>query len=174
MKMKKHNGYTLIEVLIALFIFSIASYLVSVALIENQKNSKILKVKTQRFIEVQRALTLLTQDVSQSTIYLEEDNNQTLGTFKATERELNLTRRGHINPNYISMDSSLRKIKILYEQETLYRGMSAIDIKPEAILNIEDIAAYNAQEGLSLSDEEVVYLDGKINQRRGARLCDKL
>ncbi|WNH13215.1 phosphoribosylformylglycinamidine synthase [Thalassobellus suaedae] len=35
-----------------------------------------------------------------------------------------------------------------------------IDIKPEPILNIEDIAAYNAQEGLSLSDEEVAYLEG--------------
>ncbi|WP_282135609.1 phosphoribosylformylglycinamidine synthase [Seonamhaeicola maritimus] len=35
-----------------------------------------------------------------------------------------------------------------------------IDIEPEPILDIEDIAAYNAQEGLSLSDEEVAYLEG--------------
>ncbi len=35
-----------------------------------------------------------------------------------------------------------------------------IDIQPEPILNIEDISAYNKQEGLSLSDEEVAYLDG--------------
>ncbi|GAL69903.1 phosphoribosylformylglycinamidine synthase [Jejuia pallidilutea] len=35
-----------------------------------------------------------------------------------------------------------------------------IAIKPEPILNIEDIAAYNVQEGLSLSDEEVAYLEG--------------
>jgi len=33
-----------------------------------------------------------------------------------------------------------------------------IDIEPEVILNIEDISAYNQQEGLSLSDEEVTYL----------------
>ena len=35
-----------------------------------------------------------------------------------------------------------------------------IDIEPEPILNIEDIAGYNKQEGLSLSDEEVAYLEG--------------
>lgn len=35
-----------------------------------------------------------------------------------------------------------------------------VDIKPEPILNIEDIAAYNQAEGLSLSDEEVAYLEG--------------
>jgi phosphoribosylformylglycinamidine synthase len=34
-----------------------------------------------------------------------------------------------------------------------------IDIAPEAILDIDDIAAYNKQEGLSLSPEEVEYLD---------------
>ncbi|WP_317169957.1 phosphoribosylformylglycinamidine synthase [Pedobacter sp. SG918] len=34
-----------------------------------------------------------------------------------------------------------------------------INIKPEPILEITDIAAYNKQEGLSLSDEEVEYLN---------------
>ncbi|MCZ4223284.1 phosphoribosylformylglycinamidine synthase [Pedobacter sp. SJ11] len=34
-----------------------------------------------------------------------------------------------------------------------------INIKPEPILEISDIAAYNKQEGLSLSDEEVDYLN---------------
>ena len=34
-----------------------------------------------------------------------------------------------------------------------------INIQPEPILNIEDIAAYNKQEGLALSNEEVKYLE---------------
>ncbi|WP_066225122.1 phosphoribosylformylglycinamidine synthase [Formosa haliotis] len=46
-----------------------------------------------------------------------------------------------------------------------------IDIKPEAILNIEDIAAYNIQEGLSLSDEEVEYLEG-VAKKIGRPLTD--
>ncbi|WP_298551096.1 phosphoribosylformylglycinamidine synthase [uncultured Algibacter sp.] len=46
-----------------------------------------------------------------------------------------------------------------------------IDIKPEPILNIDDIAAYNQQEGLSLSDEEVDYLDG-VAKKIGRPLTD--
>ena len=46
-----------------------------------------------------------------------------------------------------------------------------IDIKPEAILNIEDIAAYNQEEGLSLSNEEVEYLEG-VSKKIGRPLTD--
>ena len=45
-----------------------------------------------------------------------------------------------------------------------YNGLNqesfTIDIQPEPILNIEDISTYNQQEGLSLSSEEVEYLEG--------------
>ena len=46
-----------------------------------------------------------------------------------------------------------------------------IDIQPEPILNIEDISTYNQQEGLSLSDEEVAYLDG-VAKKIGRPLTD--
>ncbi len=46
-----------------------------------------------------------------------------------------------------------------------------IDIEPESILDIEDIAAYNIQEGLSLSDEEVDYLEG-VSKKIGRPLTD--
>ena len=46
-----------------------------------------------------------------------------------------------------------------------------INIKPEPILNIEDIAAYNQKEGLSLSDEEVTYLEG-VAKKIGRPLTD--
>ena len=41
----------------------------------------------------------------------------------------------------------------------LNQDIFTIHIQPEAILNIDDIAAYNKSEGLSLSAEEVEYLD---------------
>ncbi|MEP5339689.1 MAG: phosphoribosylformylglycinamidine synthase [Algibacter sp.] len=53
----------------------------------------------------------------------------------------------------------------------LNQASFSIDIQPEAILNIEDIAAYNTQEGLSLSDEEVTYLDG-VAKKIGRPLTD--
>ena len=56
-----------------------------------------------------------------------------------------------------------------------YKGLNqesfTIDIQPEAILNIEDISAYNQAEGLSLSDEEVRYLED-VAKKIGRPLTD--
>src|SRR5690606_26415194 len=56
-----------------------------------------------------------------------------------------------------------------------YNGLNqesfTINIQPEPILNIEDIAAYNEQEGLSLSEEEVVYLE-EVSKKIGRPLTD--
>ncbi len=46
-----------------------------------------------------------------------------------------------------------------------------INIKPEPIIEIEDIAAYNKQEGLSLSVEEVEYLNN-LSTKLGRKLTD--
>ncbi len=46
-----------------------------------------------------------------------------------------------------------------------------IDIQPEPILAIEDIAGYNEQEGLALSDEEINYLEG-VSEKIGRKLTD--
>ena len=43
---------------------------------------------------------------------------------------------------------------------SLHQDSFTVDIQPELILNIDDIAAYNQQEGLALSDEEIEYLEG--------------
>ena len=43
--------------------------------------------------------------------------------------------------------------------EGLHQHSFDIDITPEPILNISDIAAYNDQEGLSLNADEVEYLN---------------
>jgi phosphoribosylformylglycinamidine synthase len=46
-----------------------------------------------------------------------------------------------------------------------------IDIQPEPILQITDVASYNKQEGLSLSDDEVQYLED-LAERLGRPLTD--
>ncbi|WP_242203652.1 phosphoribosylformylglycinamidine synthase [Aestuariivivens insulae] len=46
-----------------------------------------------------------------------------------------------------------------------------INIEPEPILDVEDIAAYNEQEGLALSDEEIEYLEG-VAKKIGRPLTD--
>lgn len=53
----------------------------------------------------------------------------------------------------------------------LNQDIFKIDVKPEAVLDIEDIAEYNKQEGLSLSTEEVEYLNN-MSDRIGRKLTD--
>ncbi len=53
----------------------------------------------------------------------------------------------------------------------LTQDIFTINIQPEPILEIDDIAAYNQQEGLALSAEEVDYLNG-VAQKIGRKLTD--
>ena len=53
----------------------------------------------------------------------------------------------------------------------LNQSSFTIEIQPESILNIEDISAYNKEEGLSLSEEEVEYLE-TVSKKIGRPLTD--
>ena len=53
----------------------------------------------------------------------------------------------------------------------LHQESFTVAVLPEAILDIEDIAAYNAQEGLSLSTDEVEYLES-VATKIGRKLTD--
>ena len=53
----------------------------------------------------------------------------------------------------------------------LNQDIFTINIQPEPILDIDDIAAYNKQEGLALSPEEVGYLDN-LATKIGRKLTD--
>jgi len=71
-----------------------------------------------------------------------------------------------VDADYAAFDPMLSQ---KYKQ--LDQDIYTINLQPEAILEIEDIAAYNKQEGLSLSEEEVEYLNG-LSVRLGRKLTD--
>lgn len=60
---------------------------------------------------------------------------------------------------------------ILQKFNGLNQDTFTIDIQPEPILEIDDIASYNQQEGLALSDEEVEYLNN-LSKKIGRKLTD--
>jgi phosphoribosylformylglycinamidine synthase len=59
--------------------------------------------------------------------------------------------------------------------QAIYEGLTqqvfSIDKEPDPILNIVDIAAYNEQEGLALSEDEIQYLNG-VSKEMGRPLTD--
>ena len=60
---------------------------------------------------------------------------------------------------------------ISQKYNSLHQDIYMIDVQPEAILEIDDIAAYNNQEGLALNDEEVDYLN-TLSKKIGRKLTD--
>lgn len=60
---------------------------------------------------------------------------------------------------------------LLQKYAALHQEIYTIQIQPEPILEIDDIQAYNQQEGLALSIEEVDYLNN-LSQKIGRKLTD--
>ena len=58
-----------------------------------------------------------------------------------------------------------------HKYQELTQELYAVNILPESILEIIDIAKYNQQEGLSLSEEEVTYLN-ELSDKLGRKLTD--
>lgn len=60
---------------------------------------------------------------------------------------------------------------ITQKYEHLHQDIFTIDVAPEKVLEIDNIAEYNAKEGLALNEEEVVYLE-KLAKKLGRKLTD--
>ncbi|WP_293896396.1 phosphoribosylformylglycinamidine synthase [Flavobacterium sp.] len=68
-----------------------------------------------------------------------------------------------VNTDFSDFDPMLSQ-----KYSELNQQIFSINIQPEPILEIEEIAAYNKQEGLALSEEEIMYLENlskKINRK---------
>ncbi len=55
--------------------------------------------------------------------------------------------------------------------DRLGQDIFTIDKQPEVVLHVDDIAAYNEQEGLALSPEEIAYLE-EVSRKMGRKLTD--
>ena len=92
----------------------------------------------------------------------------------ATEITQNMGIQGILRiEEYIAVDKAFTDYDTMLSQK--YAGLDqqifTVEVPPQPIIDVEDIAAYNKEEGLSLSDEEVDYLV-KLSERLGRRLTD--
>ncbi|MBQ0732795.1 phosphoribosylformylglycinamidine synthase [Aquimarina celericrescens] len=55
--------------------------------------------------------------------------------------------------------------------DSLDQDIYTVNIQPDPILEIDDIASYNKSEGLALSEEEIEYLEG-VSKKIGRKLTD--
>ncbi|MEH6760777.1 MAG: phosphoribosylformylglycinamidine synthase [Maribacter arcticus] len=71
-----------------------------------------------------------------------------------------------VKENHVGFDPMISQ-----KYTSLNQEMFTIQVEPKPILNIEDIAAFNKQEGLALNDEEVDYLKN-LSEKIGRKLTD--
>ncbi len=89
----------------------------------------------------------------------------------AVEITQNMGVEGILRIEEFSADSGTFDSMLQRKYKGLNQAMFNLDVAPEEILDIEDIAAYNAQEGLALNEEEIAYLD-EVSKELGRNLTD--
>ena len=62
--------------------------------------------------------------------------------------------------NHVDKDFSDYDSMIFQKFSVLDQNIFSVNIKPEPIFLIDDIAAFNLKEGLALNEEEITYLEG--------------
>lgn len=123
--MKRHNGYTLIEILIALFVFSIfgvitASVINNMAITKQSSNQNFSQLDKLQF-----TTALLNQDFMQiidRKISISQTKNEPALT--GNHQEITFSRMGNINPNAIEARSSLSRVHYYLANGCLMRTSS--------------------------------------------------
>jgi len=87
-------------------------------------------------------------------------------------QNMGITGIGRIEEFFIVLDKTVGYDPML---QRMYSGIGqdvfTINKKPESIVSVEDIALYNQQEGLALSQDEIEYLDN-VSKKLGRKLTD--
>lgn len=125
--MRHSRGYTLIEILIALFIFAILSAIVVMAISNVFTADKSQTSKLKRLSEVQLAITLLERDLQQiiNRKIIDSAGNKMnaihIHGIKARDG-IEFTRAGFVNPLGLQNRSSLQRVHYYLDNNALYRA----------------------------------------------------
>lgn len=119
--MKKITAFTLIEILIALFIFSILATITSSALYHAFTTREKLDQQTARLTELQLSISLLQSDIQQFSFRpIREKNFIQRNAFVGQSQYIEFTRGGLINPQ-AEKRSTLQRVAYLCENNQLIR-----------------------------------------------------
>jgi general secretion pathway protein J len=151
----RSSGFTLLEILIALFIFTLLSLMLTGALRGVIDAQEATENKAERLRTLQMALLIMSRDVEQSINrpILSETGKQE-SAFVGDDKSFSLTRTGYANPNFKFAHSTLERIRYSVDEEGLWRETwEALDLAPAAKSHKRKLLA-------DLKQFYVEYLDG--------------
>ncbi len=116
------NGFTLIEILIALAVFAILATITTSVLYNAFTTRSRVNEQSDRLNELQLAISLIQQDTSQTVERpIRSNEMQLLPAFIGQTHYLEFTRDGDVNPGSIEKRSTLKRIAYVCQQGTLIR-----------------------------------------------------
>jgi general secretion pathway protein J len=120
--MKNENGYTLIEILIALAVFAILAVITSTAMYQAFNTRARVNAHADRMNALQLALIIVERDIKQTTIRSIRGNEMhTFPPFVGQTNYLEFTRGGFVNPNAIELRSTLKRVALSCQGNHLLR-----------------------------------------------------
>lgn len=122
-KILKHlNGFTLIEILVALFIFTIVAIIMTHALHTVFSSQTATDQRSERLAELQTTLLLVSRDLEQS-INRPTTNNQgaKIAAFIGASQSVQFTHGGLANPQGQAQRSTLQRTEYFIENNFLIR-----------------------------------------------------
>ncbi|WP_174848553.1 type II secretion system minor pseudopilin GspJ [Yersinia artesiana] len=75
---KNTQGLTLLEILLAIIIFTLISLTVYQAITVVSKGSRAVNIKAKQITQLQRVIDMLERDISHAVIYFQPNNNKTI------------------------------------------------------------------------------------------------
>lgn len=122
-------GFTLIEVLIALFIFAILSAITVVGLRSVIKSYKSVSTRQQQLQRLDLAVTLIRRDISQIVYRPSVDSKgHAISSVRSIPDGLTFTRTGGVNPNDMFRQSDLLQVTYSLQSGELVRITSSADL----------------------------------------------
>src|ERR1043166_8093444 len=122
MIIKKQQGFTLVEILIALSIFAVMSVIISSVLFTVFKTRSRVNEHADRLSELQFAVILMQRDFEQAILRSITDENGTpLPGLMGDSTHIEFTRTGYTNPLYQEQRSSLQRVAYYINMDKLMR-----------------------------------------------------
>lgn len=120
-RQNNHSGFTLIEILFALFIFSIIALLMSNGLHRILQSQSETEKKAAQLAELQFTLLLLARDIEQAVDRPAIDINDQLSGFIGMPDSVTFTHMGLMNPNDVLPRPTIQRVQYQFQKNKLFR-----------------------------------------------------
>lgn len=148
--MKKNNGFTLFEILIALFIFTIISLLITSALQSVIAAHTQTEINAERWRALQKSFLVLSRDLEQAINRPVQNNfGRMEGAFVGESQSMSFTHSG-----FASSDSHLQRVQYIFRNDKMTRTVWRV------LDQASDSLSYNRDFIKNISDLQFEYLDG--------------